>query len=261
MELELEIEELNFSYDEKLVLEDVGFELEKGEILSIIGPNGSGKSTFLKCINQILSPQEGRLFHRDRDLCCCDGEELAKRLGYVPQEEDRKFPAAVFDVILLGRKPYIDWKPSEEDYQITAEIIEKLQMGELAQRDVNTLSGGQLQKVIIGRALAQKAQILLMDEPTSSLDLKHQLEILNLIRAQADRGISVVLAIHDLSLAARFSDKFVMLKEGKVFASGGPEILSTNNIEAVYDVKVDIIDHLGKPLVIPRSVSAPALSG
>ncbi len=254
--MELKISDLAFSYEDKLVLKDVGLTVEQGEILSIIGPNGSGKSTLIKCINRILQPQTGKLILQQQNIKNFTPRELACYLGYVPQHEDRKFPATVFDVVLLGRKPYIDWKPKEEDLKMVSDIISRLDLEPLAMRDVNKLSGGQLQKVIIGRALAQDPEIILLDEPTSSLDLKHQLEVLELIKTETSRGISAVKAIHDLSLAARFSDKFVMLKEGRVYAAGGPEILTPANIEDVYGVKVSIINHQGQTVVVPQTTSA-----
>lgn len=254
--MELKVTDLDFSYDQQLVLDNVGLVVKKGEILSIIGPNGSGKSTLLKCINRILKPQNGKLILYEREIKNYSPQELACHLGYVPQQENRKFPATVFDVILLGRKPYINWKPVDNDLKIVSNIIKRLDLEQFAMRDVNKLSGGQLQKVIIGRALAQKPEILLLDEPTSSLDLKHQLEVLNLIKSETENDISSVLAIHDLSLAARYSDKFVMLKEGTVYATGSDEILTSENIEEVYGVKVNIMKYNNQTIVIPKSPSA-----
>ncbi len=251
--MELKIDSIDFSYDETLVLEDVSFELKAGEILSIIGPNGSGKSTLIKCINRILDPQQGSLIFNGRDLLNLTREDLARHLGYVPQNESRNFPVTVFDAIMMGRKPYISWKPREKDMEIVSEIIEKLQLEDLCLRDVKKLSGGQRQKVLFGRALAQEPDILLLDEPTSDLDLRHQLEVLELIRQETGRGIAAVTAIHDLSLASRYSDKFLMLSEGRVYAAGGREVLSPENLQEVYGVEVAVLEHRGEKIIVPES--------
>jgi iron complex transport system ATP-binding protein len=248
----LKVSDLDFSYSDKQVLKNVSLELYSGEILGIIGPNGSGKSTFLKCINRILQPQTGEILLKGNRINNFSRKELARNIGYVPQSDNRKFPSTVFDTILMGRKPYINWKPKPKDLNIVTGIIDMLELDDIAMRDVNELSGGQRQKVMIGRALAQEPEIMLLDEPTSDLDLKHQLETLNVIEEQAKQGISAIIAIHDLSLAARYSDKVVMLRDGEIFTAGGVEVLTPENIEAVYGVKVSVREHFGRTLVVPE---------
>ncbi|MCK8827173.1 ABC transporter ATP-binding protein [Natroniella acetigena] len=250
--MKLEVEGLEFSYQQEKVLENIELKVDAGQILGIIGPNGSGKSTLLKCINGILEPDTGEIWLNGNNLAEFSRNELAQNIGYVPQKENRKFPANVFDTVLLGRKPYISWKPTEEDLTIVAEIIDMLCLESISMRDVNCLSGGQRQKVMIGRALAQQPEVMLLDEPTSELDLKHQLEVLNVVKAQVAHGVSAIMAIHDLSLAGRYCDKVVMLDNGQIFDAGGLEILTPKNIESVYDVKVSIKDHRGSKLVIPE---------
>ena len=243
---------IDFAYNGgPLVLEDVDIELRKGEILALVGPNGSGKSTLLKCLADFHRPERGKILMDGQLITDYSLNEKAKKLGYVPQIENISFPSTVFDTILMGRKPYISWKPSKKDKQIVSDIIEKLELNDLAMRDINELSGGQRQKVFIARALAQQPDIMLLDEPTSNLDLKHQLEVLNIIREQTKKGISSIIAIHDLNMAIRYSDKIVMLKEGNVYASGGMEVVNTENIEEVYEVKVHVGDHAGWLTVTP----------
>jgi iron complex transport system ATP-binding protein len=250
--VKLEIDGVHFNYQSQSVLEDVNFRLDYGEVLALIGPNGSGKSTLLKCINRILKPQVGSILINGDLTTGYHQQELAQCVGYVPQEESKSFPTTVFETIMMGRKPYINFKAQDEDLEIVAEIIEELGLEDIAQRNINQLSGGQQQKLLVGRALAQQPEVLLLDEPTSNLDLKHQLEILNLIQAQIKDNISSVLALHDLSLAARYSDKIIILKDGKIFAAGGLEVLTPENLEAVYEVEVSVADVGGRKIIIPE---------
>ena len=248
----LEARKVNFSYNGgSLVLDDVNIELNEGEILALVGPNGSGKSTLLKCLADFHRPKKGVVRVDERDIDDYTLNEKAKKIGYVPQIENISFPSTVFDTILMGRKPYISWKPSKKDKKIVSDLIERMELTEFAMRDINELSGGQRQKVFVARALAQHPEIMLLDEPTSNLDLKHQLEVLNIIKEQTKRGISSIIAIHDLNMAIRYSDRIVMLKKGKVFASGGMEVVNQENIRDVYEVKVHVGDHAGWLTVTP----------
>jgi iron complex transport system ATP-binding protein len=251
----LQIKNVTFSYNKTPVLDHINFSLGGGKILAIVGPNGSGKSTLLKCIDQTLKPQKGSILLDNQDIMRLKTEEVAKKLGYVPQSNGRSFPATVFDSILMGRKPYIKWAPTTNDLKIVANVIEKLGLQQLALRDINELSGGQKQKVIIGRALAQEPSILLLDEPTSNLDLKHQLEVLTLIKEQTKEKVSAIIAIHDLNLALRYCDKIVMLDKGTVFASGNMDVLTAENIESVYGVKVKLIMDSNRFFVIPEETN------
>jgi iron complex transport system ATP-binding protein len=175
--------------------------------------------------------------------------ELAKYLGYVPQNLPVKFPMTVFEMVLTGRKPYLSWRPSEQDLRITANILHEMGIEDLAMRDVEQLSGGQAQKVLLARALAQEPKYLLLDEPTSNLDLRHQLEVLGMIITLVkSKGIGAMMAMHDLNLAARFSDTILMLKEGKVFSMGTPsEVITPKNIREVYGVEVVVRRDNGYP--------------
>jgi iron complex transport system ATP-binding protein len=252
--LKLTINKLSFNYNGFSVLKEVELTLDMGQVLSIVGPNGSGKSTLLKCINRILKTQQNTVLIDGKDTNTFDIKELSKIMGYVPQSSTSTFPFTVFDVVLMGRKPYIHWNLSERDNEIVAEILDFLDIGELAMRHYNELSGGEQQKVVIARALAQQPQILLLDEPTSSLDIKHQLDILGILRSLTQsKERSVIVTMHDLNLASRFSDKMVMLKQGCIFASGTPEsVLTEANVTTVYGVDCKVTNSiLGKPQVVP----------
>ncbi len=250
--MKLKIEGLDFSYDgTEKVLDGIDLSLKEGNILAVIGPNGSGKTTLLKCIGNILEPMDGDISIDGTELVDLTREEIARKIGYVPQVESRGFPSTVYDTVLMGRKPYISWEPSEKDHEIVSNIIDKLDLGDMAMKEINELSGGQRQKVFVARALAQTPNLLLLDEPTSNLDLKHQLEVLNIIRHQVDENMSAILAIHDLNMALRYSDEIVMLKDGRVYDSGGLDVVTQENVERVYGVKVHITEHKGWLTVTP----------
>jgi iron complex transport system ATP-binding protein len=252
--LKLEINNLSFSYAGHPVLKDLKLSLTDGEILSIVGPNGSGKSTLLKCINRILKPQHNTVMVDGRDISKVDLKELSKIIGYVPQSSTSTFPFTVFDVVLMGRRPYIHWSLSERDNEIVAEMLDFLGIGNLAFRHFNELSGGEQQKVIVARALAQQPKLLLLDEPTSSLDIRHQLEILCILKSLTQsKERSVIVTMHDLNLASRFSDIMLLLKKGEIYAAGSPEkVLTEANIETVYGVKCTVSNSiLGKPQITP----------
>jgi iron complex transport system ATP-binding protein len=252
--LNLTVNKLSFKYDGTQVLKDVDLEVQLGEMLSIVGPNGSGKSTLLKCINRILKTQQNTVLVDGEDTSKLNLKELSRIMGYVPQSSTNTFPFTVFDIVLMGRKPYIHWSLSERDTEIVAEMLDFIGIGDLSMRHYNELSGGEQQKVIIARALAQQPQILLLDEPTSSLDIKHQLEILCILKSLAKtRHCSVIVAMHDLNLASRFSDRMLMLKQGCIFTVGTPDaVLTEENIESVYGIKTQVINSvLGSPQVTP----------
>lgn len=255
--MKLVINNVSFSYKSAPALRNVCFELGKGEILSLVGPNGSGKSTLLKCIDGILKPHGGAVFFDGKQTCSMSSKELSTVMGYVPQSMTgaaSMFPFTVFDVVLAGRRPYIGWSVSEKDIEVVANILCFMGIEDLANRHFNELSGGEQQKVMIARALAQLPQILLMDEPTSNLDIKHQLEVLQMIHYLCkNMGLSVVMAMHDLNLASRFSDKMVMLKNGSIFAAGSPEkVITEENMVAVYGVRAHVsLTRFGRPQVVP----------
>ena len=249
--MKLRVEDVEFSYDTEPILEDVRMAVDNGEFLGVIGPNGSGKSTLLKCLNRILEPERETILLDGEPMESMSRDDVAKTMGYVPQHDDDSFPATVFNTVLMGRKPYIRWKPRPEDIEITRDILERLDLGDFAMRDVQQLSGGQRQKVTIGRALAQEPDVLVLDEPTSDLDLRHQLEVLDVIREQVEAGISAIMAIHNLNMAARYGDKLLMIDDGRVYESGGPEILTEENIETVYGVKAEIRNGSGDKVIVP----------
>jgi iron complex transport system ATP-binding protein len=252
--LKLEVNNLSFSYDGFQALESVNLKVSFGEVVGIVGPNGSGKSTLLKCMNRILKTKQNSVLIDGRDIASIGLKDLAKLMGYVPQSTRNIFPFTVYDLVLMGRRPYIQWNLGKKDKKLAANILEYLGISHLAMRYFNELSGGEQQKVIIARALAQQPDVLLLDEPTSSLDIKHQLEIMCILRRLAQSNhFSVIISMHDLNLACRFSDRMLMIKKGCIFAVGTPEsVITEGNIESVYGIKSTVTKSvLGIPQVIP----------
>jgi iron complex transport system ATP-binding protein len=247
----LTVQGIRFHYPGRPVLEGASFAVEKGEVLAILGTNGTGKTTLLKCLNRILTPAAGTVLINDEPTSAFSRNALARKMGYVEQQRSGS-RATVFNTVLLGRKPYIRWDITQSDMAIAAQALETLGLEAYALRYLDELSGGELQKVVIARALAQEPEILLMDEPTSSLDLRNQLEVLNLVRQiSRNRGIAAVLAMHDLNLAIRFADRFILLKDKTIYAAGGSEVMTPENIEAVYAVPVTVAVHNGSRVVVP----------
>jgi len=247
----LQVQGIKFHYPGHPVLDEASFAVEKGELLAVLGTNGTGKTTLLKCINRILQPKAGAVWIRGEPVAALSRNALAQRIGYVEQQRSGS-RATVFNTVLLGRKPYIRWDITQKDMAIAGQSLDTLGLSGYALRFLDELSGGELQKVIIARALAQEPELLLMDEPTSSLDLKNQLDVLDLIRRiTRERGIAAVVAMHDLNLALRYADRFLLLKDKTIYAAGGPEVMTPETIEAVYAVPVTIALHGAHQVVIP----------
>jgi iron complex transport system ATP-binding protein len=248
----LSVDGICFSYRKHEVLKNISCSMNAGEVVSILGRNGSGKTTLLKTINGILKPQRGTVLVEGTPVFTMPSNEIAQTIGYVPQRSGG-IRCTVFDAILLGRKPYIRWQVSSRDIEIVREIIEFMGLQEQILRDTSELSGGEFQKVLIARALAQEPKILLFDEPVNHLDIKNQIETLWHIREITNKlHIVTIIVIHDINLAMRFSDKYLLLKDGSVYAFGSREMMNEENIRAVFgiDVKITIIDKT--PYVHPR---------
>jgi len=247
----LKVSGIRFAYDHHPVLQNICFELSPGRVMGILGMNGAGKSTLLKCINRILKPQAGAVYLDGTDLTRAGRREIARKLGYVAQRHG-KSGLNVYESVLLGRKPHIGWSVSQADYDIVESVLVRLGLAHLAGRPVTDLSGGEAQKVMLARALAQKPKVLLLDEPTSNLDLKNQIEVMRLIRGIAqEEQIAAVVSIHDLNLALRFADMFLFLKRRKVHALVGRSYLNEEMIRDVYGIEVMIRDVAGRMVVVP----------
>ena len=251
--MKLKIKDLEFSYASVPILKDVCIELAASEMLGVVGPNGAGKSTLIRCIDRILAPQKGSILLDEQDIKEIRPIELAKKMGYIPQSTSQVFPATVFDTVLMGRRPHIGWRSSEKDTEKVLETLQMLNIEGFAMRDINELSGGQQQNVFIARALTQEPDVLLLDEPTSNLDIRHQLEVMDIIKnIVREKGISAIMAIHDLNLASRYADRIIMMNSGEIFSAGDPvSTLTPENIEHVYGVEVRVHNQDGSHYIVP----------
>ena len=251
----ISIRNIEFSYNANPVLQNIGCEIGTGDFVALAGPNGSGKSTLIKCISGILKIQKGEILIDGRTSKDYSPNAMARKVAYVPQNVCRQASITVFDSVLMGRKPYISWKPSANDLDITAEILKLLDIDHLAMKITNQLSGGQRQTVMIARALAQEPEILLLDEPTANLDIRHQMEVLEILKTLTAKNITIVIAIHDINMAMRYANNIMMLKEGKLFFYGGKDKITAENIENLYGIKVEIVPIDDSPYIIPKGIN------
>ncbi len=236
----LEVKHMSFGYPHKPnILQDINISMDSGCFLGVLGQNGVGKSTLLKCINKIYMPIQGEVYIDDINIHHMSLRDIARKVAYVPQYTGAQFPSTVMNLVLMGRIPYSGYSFGEDDRRYAMQALEEMGLSDYALRDIRHLSGGERQRAFIARALAGHPKMILMDEPTSSLDVYHQLEVLSLVRKLVQKShVSVIMVIHDLNMAAMFCNRILLLKDGKVWKDGTPkEVLTSENIEEVYHVK------------------------
>lgn len=249
----VEVDHMSYAYHQAqgLVLDNVSFHIEPGQCVAILGSNGVGKSTLLKCIDRIYPMKEGSVVIEGQNIFKMSQRRIAQNIAYVAQNTQMA-DMKVFDVVLLGRKPYIKWEVTEADREIARNIMKQMGLSEYMLRNLSELSGGEVQKVMMARALTQQPQFLLLDEPTSNLDPKNQHEVLQVIGDVArSANICVAIIIHDLNLALRYCDQFLFLKDSKVYHFGNRESITPKLIEAVYNMQVEVIYHRDIPVIVP----------
>lgn len=254
--LSIKIDDLVVGYEADPVLSGVTVEIAGGEFVGIVGPNGSGKTTLLRSVARALKPSGGAVLIDGRDVFSIPPKELAREMGVVPQETVPAFEFSALEIVLMGRAPHLRRFQAEgdKDIAITEESMRRTGTLELADRPFAALSGGERQRVVIARALAQEPRIILLDEPTSHLDINYQFEIMGLVkRLNREQGITVLTVLHDLNLAAQYCDRLFMLSKGKIRTAGTPaDVLTAGNVKTVYGVDVWVRKHptSGRPYVI-----------
>lgn len=253
MMIKLQAKAIDFSYSSNKILENVNFQIGPAKLVTIVGPNGSGKSTLIKCIDRIISPQGGSILIDRKNVTGMTRMDMAKYLSYVPQSTVRIFPTNVFDTVLMGRRPHIGWLGSKGDEEKVWDVLRLLDIESLSMSNFSELSGGQQQKVLIARALVQEAEVMLLDEPTSNLDIWHQLDVMNIIRdVVKKKEITAIMALHDLNLASYYSDRIIMMKKGKIIAVGDPQsVITEENIASVYRVEAAVRSLSDRPMIMP----------
>lgn len=251
----LSLKKVGFRYGEPWALRGLDLDIRPGELVGVLGPNGSGKSTLLKVLDGILIPQEGEVLLKDRQVNKYGRMGLAREVAMVAQESYFRFSFSALEVVLMGRFPHLGRFQFEgkKDMDVALKALASTHCLELAERPIQELSGGEKQRVLIARALAQEPAIVLLDEPTSFLDLRYKREIFDLISSLTrDRGLNVLVVSHDIDLAAQYCDRMVILKEGRAYSAGPPgKVITAENIEAVYGcpVIVDTNPAKGSPRV------------
>lgn len=262
----MESREVSFAYADQLILDRVSLELRPGEVLVLLGANGAGKTTLLRALCRQLSPDRGKILLQDRDIAAISRDELARNIALMPQNESRDSPLRVLDTVSLGRAPHRGWMMplSAEDREVIDNALQIAGLSDLRDRLITELSGGEWRRMILARALAQQAHVLMLDEPTAGLDLRYQVEVLSLIRRMArERNMIVVVTLHDLNHASLCGDRLALLN-GQALAAIGPaeEVLQADRIEAAFGVPVTVIRHPvhGTPLVVPLTGPAPRSS-
>ncbi len=261
--MKIEIKDLEFSYTSVPVLNDVSLSIDGSDFVSIMGPNGVGKSTLIHCINKILTPSSGIVMLDGKDVKEITIKEMAKQVGYVPYSANDTFPLTVVDAVLLGRHPHSKWGTLNKDLEIVYDTLKLLGISHLAMRNFNELSAGQHQKVMLARGLVQEPEVLLLDEPTSNLDIRHQLEVTKMLKnLSVDKQILVVMISHDINIAAKFSDKVILMHQGTIFDVGTPnDVITKENLRMVYGVESEIVDDDGRPhVILKEAISTEGLA-
>ncbi|MEJ6950410.1 ABC transporter ATP-binding protein [Natronospora cellulosivora (SeqCode)] len=260
MSLALEVRNLYFNYGKNEILKNINLNVKTGSFLTILGPNGSGKTTLLKNICNLLKPEKGEVRVKELNLDAIKHKELAKIMAVVHQIDEVNFDFSIYDIVNMGRYPYQKRFESEslESLNIVKKSMIETETWKLREKSIHQISGGERQRVMIARALAQEPEILLLDEPISHLDIKHQINTLNLCtKLNKEKGITIVMTLHDINLAARYSEYILLLEKGTIRGMDIPaRVLSVDNIKDVYDIDVELLDYSQQktPYIIPQAI-------
>ena len=238
--MNIQTDNIHVSFGPKTILQDMSLDIQDKEFVGIIGPNGSGKSTFLKCLYRVLQPNHGKIFFDGTEMSSLSHRDTALKMAVVAQHSTVNFDFSVLGMVLMGRSPYkglLD-RDQIDDYEIARHALSQVGLSDFESRNFNTLSGGEQQRVILARALAQRTECLVLDEPTNHLDIKYQLELMTIVKRL---DATVVSAIHDLNLASMYCDRLIALKDGSVVCTGTPhEVLTEETIRHIYGVSATV---------------------
>ena len=260
--IKLELQNVWLAYGSKVVVRDITFKVMPGEIVGLIGPNGCGKSTIIRALSRIIPLRSGKIFLDGKDISRLPRQELARLLGVVPQMPLLPNAFTAFEIVLMGRNPHLGLfqYEGEKDLAIAWRAMERTATQSLAQRRIGELSGGEIQRIVIARVLAQEPKSILLDEPTANLDISHQVEILDLIKNLClTNKLTVVIALHDLNLAAQYCDRLLLINNGRVHAEGTPrEVINPQNIKEVYGADGCVYTHpdIDLPVVLLKAGSS-----
>jgi len=256
MDIFVKVNSLSGGYRNRAVIKDISFSVTRGSFLGIIGPNGSGKTTLLRLLTRAIPIDSGGVRLEGKSIAGMDSKEFCRQVALVPQETIVNFPFSVFEVVLLGRIPHLKRLQPEtkKDRQIASDALAMTDVGHLEDKRIDELSSGERQRVIIAKALTQEPALLFLDEPTSHLDIGHQIQVLDLLRRlNREKHLTIVMVLHDLNLAAEFCNRIILLDKGEIFKEGSPEeVLTYQNIEAVYKTRVVVREnpYSHKPFVV-----------
>jgi iron complex transport system ATP-binding protein len=241
----IELRDFHFAIEGKPILKDVSLTIASGEFAMLLGPNGAGKSTLLKCLMRIYRGGTGEITLDDRPLESYTQRDLARQLSYVPQATGRQCHFTVYDFVAMGRYPHLStlFTLGSHDQQIIDDALDRTDTGRFADRDVDTLSGGEQQKVFVAAALAQEPRLMLLDEPTAFLDPKHQDEVLELLTRLNEQGITILSVSHDINMAATHGTHVIAIREGRVAFDGAPsDVMNNDVLEGIYDKRFDFVE-------------------
>ncbi|MDO5554942.1 MAG: ABC transporter ATP-binding protein [Planctomycetia bacterium] len=256
----LNVKNLSFNYGAKRILSNLSFEIEPESITALLGPNGSGKTTLLRCLDLFLRAQEGQICLDGVPITRLSANAIARSIAYMPQRCELT-GMTVFDSVLLGRKPYLAWHPEEKDYALVEKTLKRLDLLDKSLQTLDRLSGGELQKVVLGRIFVQEPRLILLDEPMSSLDLKNRVEIMRHLTHFVHRTqAAVLMSIHDLNDAFRLADRLLFLKNGTLYADQTPQNTTGGILSDVYDMPLEVVDCKGAKIVIPGSDSTQGMA-
>ena len=257
--IKLELQSVDIAYGHNVVVKDLNFQVMPGEMVGLIGPNGSGKSTIIKAISRVITLYSGKILLDGKDVFKMPRGDLARSLGVVPQMSILPSAFTAFEVVLMGRNPHLGLLQyeGEKDFAITWRAMEMTATASLAERKVGELSGGEIQRIVIARVLTQEPKSILLDEPTANLDIRHQVDILDLIKNLClENNLMVVIALHDLNLAAQYCDRLILINNGQVHAQGTPEeVINSQNMKEVYGADGCVYAHPvnGLPAVLLKA--------